>query len=61
MKDQVVSVTLDHWTSKANHNYSGMTSHFVDNDWVLRKIDLGCFLHGGRGRGAVHKLSRMNI
>jgi len=47
MKDQVVSVTLDHWTSKAKHNYSGITSHYSDDDWVLKRSDRGCFLHEG--------------
>jgi hypothetical protein len=41
MENQVVSVTLDHWTSTAKHNYSGMTAHYVDDNWILRQHDLG--------------------
>jgi hypothetical protein len=45
MKHQVVSVTLDHWTSKAQQNYSGMTVHYIDDNWILRQHDLECFLY----------------
>ena len=55
IKDQVVSVTLDHWTSKAKHNYSGMTSHYIDDNWVLKRIDMGCFLHEGGTSGQAIK------
>jgi zinc finger BED domain-containing protein 1 (E3 SUMO-protein ligase ZBED1) len=42
-----VSITLDHWTSKANQNYTGLTAHYIDNDWVLVSVPLGIFLHEG--------------
>jgi hypothetical protein len=47
MEHQVVSVTLDLWTSKAKQNYAGLTFHYID-DWILRQHDLGCFLHEGK-------------
>jgi hypothetical protein len=45
MEQQVVSVTLNHWTSKAKQNYSGMTVHYIVDNWILRQHDLACFLH----------------
>jgi hypothetical protein len=48
MEHQVVSVTLDHCTSNANHNYSGMSGHYIDDNWILQQHDLGCFLHEGK-------------
>ena len=42
---QVVSITLDHWTSKASHNYVAITVHWIDADWKLQSEQLGCFLH----------------
>ena len=35
MKGESVCFTLDHWTSKANQNYTGMTGHFIDDEWKL--------------------------
>ena len=29
------SLTLDHWSSRANHSYLGITIHFIDKDWQL--------------------------
>lgn len=37
LKDQVVSITTDTWTSIQNTNYSCLTVHWVDDQWVLRK------------------------
>ncbi|CAB9520830.1 zinc finger, BED-type containing 1 [Seminavis robusta] len=42
-----VNFTLDHWTSKRNENYTGVTAHFIDNDFKLHNVDLGIFLHEG--------------
>jgi len=48
MKGQSASFTLDHWTSKANENYTGITGHFIDDKWKLNSMSLGMFLHKGR-------------
>lgn len=42
-----VALTVDHWTSRAKHNYTGMTLHFIDKHWNLVCLPLGCFLHEG--------------
>lgn len=47
MRGQSVCITMDHWTSKANQNYTGMTAHFIDDDFVLHDHTLGMFLHQG--------------
>jgi len=47
MAGEHVSITLDHWTSKANQNYLGITAHFIDKDWNARSVPLGVFLHEG--------------
>lgn len=47
MKGLSVCLTLDHWTSKAHQNYTGMTAHFIDDDWKLHNLSLGIFLHEG--------------
>lgn len=45
--DPWFSVTVDHWTSIANQNYTGMTIHWIGEDGVLNNIQLGCWLHEG--------------
>jgi len=47
MKGQSVCLTLDHWTSKAHHNYTGVTAHFIDPGWKAHNMSLGIFLHEG--------------
>jgi hypothetical protein len=47
MKDLSICLTLDHWTSKANQNYTGITGHFIDNNFKLHSLALGMFLHEG--------------
>ena len=48
LEGESVSVTLDHWTSKANDNYTGVTAHFLINDvWELKSFQVGLFLHHG--------------
>ncbi|KAK0140687.1 Zinc finger BED domain-containing protein 1 [Merluccius polli] len=36
--EQATSVCLtgDHWTSLGNHNYLGVTAHYIDGEWKLR-------------------------
>ena len=52
MKGQLVALTIDHWTSQANQNYTGLTAHFINSNWELVSLDLGCFLHEGHTAGA---------
>lgn len=47
MKGLSVCLTLDHWTSRANQNYTGITGHFIDKDFKLHSLALGMFLHEG--------------
>ena len=28
----IVSITTDHWTSNSNHNYQGITIHWIDDE-----------------------------
>ena len=41
------SVTVDHWTSCSNQNYTGMTLHWIDETCQLSNLQLGCWLHEG--------------
>ena len=50
LKDQSLLITLDHWTSKGHDNYTGMTVHYIDEDWTLQPSDIGLFLHHGGTR-----------
>ncbi|KAG7341230.1 hypothetical protein IV203_023181 [Nitzschia inconspicua] len=52
MEGKSVSLTLDHWTSVANQNYTGITAHFIDDHWNLISTSLGIFLHEGGATGA---------
>ena len=45
--DPWFSVTIDHWTSVANQNYTGMTIHWIDKMCEMNNIQLGCWLHEG--------------
>jgi hypothetical protein len=45
MKGLSVCLTLDHWTSQAHHNYTGITGHFIDKTFKLHNFALGIFLH----------------
>jgi hypothetical protein len=46
-KTNHVSITSDHWTSIAKQNYEGVTIHWIDEEWKLHSLPLGCFLHEG--------------
>ena len=48
MKGCTVNLTTDHWTSKQNLNYVGLTAHWIDHNWKLHSLPLGMFLHEGR-------------
>jgi hypothetical protein len=41
---QVLCLTIDHWTSRGKQSYTGMTCHWIDNDFVSHAVELGCFL-----------------
>ena len=45
LENQNVTLTLDHWSSVANENYTGLTAHWIDENWKLCNAQLGCFLH----------------
>jgi hypothetical protein len=47
MKGCHVNLTIDHWMSKQNVNYVGLTAHWIDDDWNLHSLPLGMFLHEG--------------
>jgi hypothetical protein len=42
---QVLCLTIDHWTSRGKQSYTGMTCHWIDNDFVGHAVELGCFLN----------------
>ena len=48
--DPWFSVTIDHWTSVANQNYTGMTIHWIDRMCQMNNIQLGCWLHEGNSK-----------
>ena len=31
-----VAITTDHWTSAATNNYTTITSHYIDPEWIMR-------------------------
>ena len=45
--DYPVSLTCDNCTSMGKNNYTGMTAHWIDGDYKLNSIPIGCFLHQG--------------
>ena len=46
------SVTVDHWTSCSNQNYTGMTIHWIDQKCSMSNLQLGCWLHEGSSEAA---------
>lgn len=46
-RGQSVSLTIDHWTSLSMQNFTGITEHWIDDEWELQALPLGCFLHEG--------------
>ena len=51
LEGKAISATVDHWTSKANQTFTGLTAHWIDDDWVLQSHNLGLFPHSGRSKG----------
>lgn len=35
-----ISITVDHWTSIANQNYTGMTAHWIGSNCQLNSLQL---------------------
>ena len=42
---QVLCLTIDHWTSRGKQSYTGMTCHWIDDDFAGHAVELGCFLN----------------
>ena len=40
MKGCSVNLTCDHWSSKQNLNYVGMTAHWIDVDFKMHLLPL---------------------
>ena len=47
MKGQHVALTTDHWSSISNTTLMAVTAHFIDDDWNLVSLSLGCTEHAG--------------
>ena len=45
--NNVIAITTDHWTSISNDSYEGMTIHWIDHNFILHSLPVGCFLHEG--------------
>ncbi|XP_040181188.1 E3 SUMO-protein ligase ZBED1-like [Rana temporaria] len=39
-----IALTTDFWTSNNNESYCGITGHWIDSDWKLTSVALGCLL-----------------
>jgi len=37
-----IALTTDFWTSNNNESYCGVTGHWIDADWKLQSVALGC-------------------
>lgn len=37
-----VTLTADIWTSRTTHAYMAITAHFIDNDWTMQTVLMGC-------------------
>ena len=49
-EDPWISITVDHWTSIASQNYTGMTAHWIGKECTLHNLQLGCWLHEGNSQ-----------
>ena len=41
---QSMALTTDFWTSNNNESYCGITGHWIDSEWKLISVTLGCLL-----------------
>ena len=39
-----IALATDFWTSNNNESYCGITGHWIDSDWKLTSVALGCLL-----------------
>jgi hypothetical protein len=44
ISQEQVSITFDSWTSNAMQTYLGMTAHYLNESWELKKVSLQCNL-----------------
>ena len=51
MKNNQVATTTDHWTGPSNETYTNLTSHWVDEEWNLRRAILDSRVFQGRTTG----------
>jgi hypothetical protein len=47
LKGFSICLTVDHWTSKAHQNFTGLTAHFIDDNFNVHLVNLGIYLHEG--------------
>ena len=40
-----MSLSPDHWSSHGKDSYTGMTAHWIDDQFEFQKLGLGCWLH----------------
>ena len=41
-RDEHITLTSDTWTSRSNDTFLGVTCHWIDSDWKLRKMSVDC-------------------
>jgi len=37
-----IAITSDFWTSLGNESYCGVTTHWIDSEWLLQSVTLDC-------------------
>jgi hypothetical protein len=57
----VICMTMDHWTSIARHNYTGMTAHWIDSSWKMHAVPLGIYLNVGKSGAEEREKDLINI
>lgn len=55
-----LALTTDFWTSNNNESYCGITGHWIDCDWKLTSVTLGC-LHVEERHTAANVASLFHI
>ena len=51
MKGETFAITSDHWTSNDMVAYLAITGHFIDSEFNLHSVTLGCNKHSGEQTG----------
>ena len=46
-KGSCTALTNDHWTSHRKDSYTGMTTHWIEDNFQLQNRFIGCWLHEG--------------